>query len=91
MATFKKIEKMLRTVLKEWGGRHVAKMSNEYGDWEIGEEITALLEKETDESNEAAIKMILKGLTKKRIDKEGFVEELEIIIDEMELPTDGSI
>jgi len=85
MASFKKIEKMLRTVIKEWGEREVAKMCNEYGEWEIGEQISGLLEKG---DIDAAMKLIMKGLTKKLIDKEGLESELEVIIDEMELPTE---
>ncbi len=66
------------------GPAEVAKMCNEYGEWDIGNQITALLEQDR---TEEAIKLILKGLTKKQIDKDGLVSELEVILDEMELPT----
>ena len=75
------VRKQIETVIEEMGARPIAKIGNEYGEWETGNEIAQLLE---DEKTEEAINKIIESLQNGDIDEEGFAFEMEALLMEVE-------
>ena len=75
------VRKQIETVIEEMGARPIAKISSEYGEWDLGNDIAQLLQAgETEE----AINKIIESLQNGDIDEEGFVFEMEALLMEVE-------
>lgn len=75
------VRKQIETVIDVMGWRPIVQIGNEYGEWDLGNEIAQLLE---DEKTEEAIIKIIESLQNGGISEECFAFEMDALLMEVE-------